>query len=46
MKYILTIIIILLIILYCMGCVAINKETNIYITNPTVSIEAEIKCLK
>ncbi len=25
------------------GCVTVKKQTNIYITNPTVTIEAEIE---
>ena len=41
MKYFL--IIILLIILYCMGCVKVIKNIDIYIVNPNVTIEAEIK---
>lgn len=43
MKYFIAIIIILLIILYFMGCVIVKKDIDIYVIKPNVNIEAEIK---
>lgn len=39
MKYVITIIIILLIIVSCMGCVTVTKNIDIYITNPIIQAE-------
>jgi len=43
MKYILAIIIILFIFLYCLGCatVNVNKEINIFVIEPVVELEVE-----
>lgn len=41
MKYIITIILILLIIVPCMGCVTVTKNIDVYVANPVIIAEIE-----
>lgn len=41
MKYFIAIIIILLIILACMGCATVKKQTNVFVIDPVIVLEIE-----
>lgn len=41
MKYTITIIAILLIIVSCMGCVTVTKNIDIYVSDPIIQAEIE-----